>query len=178
MKRQKTIDIITMGCTKNLVDSEKLIHLFEQQGFKVRHNPEVLGADQVIVNTCGFIGDAKEESIEMILECCEAKKRGRVGAVSVMGCLSQRYPDELRNEIPDVDRWYGKFDWLQIVRDLTRENIGSVNWERTITTPRHHAYLKISEGCNRFCAFCAIPLITGRHHSRPVEQIMQEVEKN
>ena len=169
------IDVITMGCSKNLVDSERLMKVFEDAGFAVRHNPEVVDADEVIVNTCGFIGDAKEESINMILQCCMAKKEGRVGKVTVMGCLSQRYAEILPAEIPEVDRWYGKFDWMKIARELTLQNPGSSPWERVITTPKHHAYIKISEGCNRFCAFCAIPLITGRHKSRSLEDITEEV---
>lgn len=173
--RRKTVDVITMGCSKNLVDSERLLSALANAGFEARHNPENVGADEVIVNTCGFIGDAKQESIDMILECCEQKKAGKVGKVSVMGCLSQRYLDELPGEIPEVDRWYGKFDWLKFVSDLSAENPGSTPWERVITTPRHHCYIKISEGCNRFCAFCAIPLITGRHKSRHVEDILDEV---
>ena len=174
--KQKTVDVITMGCSKNLVDSERLLRVFENTGFAVRHNPDRIGADEVIINTCGFIGDAKEESIEMILRCCEAKKEGKVGKVSVMGCLSQRYADELPGEIPEVDRWYGKFDWMKIASDLTLQNPGGVPWERVITTPRHHAYIKISEGCNRFCAFCAIPLITGRYKSRKIEEIVEETK--
>ena len=166
-----------MGCSKNLVDSERLITIFENAGFDVRHNPENVDADEVIINTCGFIGDAKQESIDMILECCQAKLNGLVGNVSVMGCLSQRYMEELPKEIPEVDRWYGKFDLMKIARDLAIENPGSTPWERVITTPRHHAYIKISEGCNRFCAFCAIPLITGRHKSRSIQEIADEVTK-
>lgn len=174
--RRKSVDVITMGCSKNLVDSEKLLKLFESSGFDIRHNPDEVDADEVIINTCGFIGDAKEESIEMILQCCRAKEEGKVGGVSVMGCLSERYRNELPAEIPEVDRWYGKFEWQRIARDLNASHPGVVPWERVITTPRHHAYIKISEGCNRFCAFCAIPLITGRHKSRPVEEIVDEVK--
>lgn len=175
MTRRRKIDIVTMGCSKNLVDSEQLMKVFSEAGYEVRHNPEDIDADEVIINTCGFIGDAKEESIEMILECCRAKEQGRVGKVSVMGCLSQRYAKELPAEIPEVDHWYGKFDWMDIARRLSVERPGSAPWDRVITTPRHHAYIKISEGCNRFCAFCAIPLITGRHKSRSIENIVSEV---
>lgn len=171
----KTVDIITMGCSKNLVDSERVIKMFGETGFAVRHNPEHVGADEVIINTCGFIGDAKEESIEMILDCVRAKEEGQIGRISVMGCLSQRYRDELKAEIPEVDRWYGKFDWTGIASDIARSHPATAKWDRVITTPRHHAYLKISEGCNRFCAFCAIPLITGRHKSRSIDEICDEV---
>ncbi len=175
MKRR--VDIVTMGCSKNLVDSERVMHLFEDVGCIVRHNPDRVDADEVVINTCGFIGDAKEESIEMILSMVQAKAEGRVGRVTVMGCLSQRYLDELKAEIPEVDRWYGKFDWADIASDMRSENPGAAVWDRTITTARHHAYIKISEGCNRFCAFCAIPLITGRHKSRPVDEILDEVSQ-
>lgn len=174
--KENTVDVITMGCSKNLVDSERIMRLFEKSGLKVRHNPENVSAEEVIINTCGFIGDAKEESIEMILECCEAKKRGEIGKVSVMGCLSQRYREELPNEIPEVDRWYGKFEWKKIAEDLAADNFDEGSAGRVITTPKHHAYIKISEGCNRFCAFCAIPLITGRHTSRRIEEIAEEVK--
>lgn len=164
-----------MGCSKNLVDSERVIRMFREAGFEVEHNPEEVDGDEVVVNTCGFIGDAKEESINMILECAEAKKEGRIGRLTVMGCLSERYRKELQEEIPEVDRWFGKFDWMGIVGDISRENPGKALWDRAITTPRHHAYLKIAEGCNRFCAFCAIPLITGRLKSRPIGEIIDEV---
>lgn len=176
MKKRK-VDIVTMGCSKNLVDSERVMRLFEDAGCEVRHNPDDVAADEVIVNTCGFIGDAKEESIEMILRCVQAKNDGRIGRLTVMGCLSQRYRDELRAEIPEVDCWYGKFDWNDIAADIRTSQPGIALWDRTITTARHHAYIKISEGCNRFCAFCAIPLITGRHKSRPVDDILDEVRR-
>lgn len=173
----KKVDLITMGCSKNLVDSERVISMLEDAGFKVRHNPDRVNADTVVINTCGFIGDAKEESINMILECAEAKKRGKVGNVTVMGCLSERYRKELENEIPEVDRWYGKFDWTGLVTDMCKTYPGSARYDRTITTPRHHAYIKVAEGCNRFCAFCAIPLITGRLKSRKIEDIVAEVKE-
>lgn len=163
-----------MGCSKNLVDSERLIAMFEKAGYKAVHNPEKVKADIVVVNTCGFIGDAKEESIEMILQCCQSKKRKKGRKVFVMGCLSQRYASELPAEIPEVDGWYGKFDWEKIIADLQAQAPSS--WERRITTAPHHAYLKIAEGCNRFCAFCAIPLITGRYKSRPIEEIVEEAQ--
>lgn len=172
---RRRVDVITMGCSKNLVDSERILKLFHDAGFAVRHNPPEVDADEVIVNTCGFIGDAKEQSIETILQCCEAKKAGLAGKVSVMGCLSQRYASELPLEIPEVDRWYGKFDWKKIAADIAATHPGAVTYDRLLTTPKHHAYIKISEGCNRFCAFCAIPLITGRHHSRAADDILAEV---
>lgn len=166
-----------MGCSKNLVDSERVMRMLSDAGFSVDHDSDdINGADEVIINTCGFIGDAKEESINMILECAKARTSGRIGALTVMGCLSQRYRDELAAEIPEVDRWYGKFDWVDVARDLAHAHPSSALWERILTTPPHHAYIKISEGCNRFCAFCAIPLITGRHHSRPADEIVSEVQ--
>lgn len=172
----KTIDIITMGCSKNLVDSERLIKLFTDAGYTVRHNPDTVSGDQVVVNTCGFIGDAKQESIDMILQCLQAKSDGIVGQVNVMGCLSERYMKELGDELPEVDRWYGKFDWDKLVSDLAgRPYVALKHTDRVITTGPHHAYIKISEGCNRFCAFCAIPIITGRMHSRSIEDIAEEV---
>ena len=167
-----------MGCSKNLVDSERVVKMLADKGIEVCHNVDGFTGDAVVINTCGFIGDAKEESVNMILEACEAKKFGIVKKVYVMGCLSQRYRDELKSEIPEVDGWYGKFDWSSIADDLlsTPALRTGKSYERAITTPSHHAYLKISEGCNRFCAFCAIPLITGRHKSRPVEEIIDEVK--
>lgn len=175
MTRNNTVDIITMGCSKNLVDSERLIRLFETAGFSVRHNPSEVTGDYVVINTCGFIGDAKEESVNMILECCASKSDGKVGKVFVMGCLSQRYPDDLKKEIPEVDGWFGKFDWPGIVDAIAKAHNSLPDWDRTLTTPSHHAYLKISEGCNRFCAFCAIPIITGRYKSRTIESVVNEV---
>lgn len=170
------VDIITMGCSKNLVDSERLIRMFEREGFKVRHNPEKLTGNITIINTCGFIGDAKQESIDMILQCCQKKKR-RKAKVYVMGCLSQRYSAELPADIPEVDGWYGKFDWEKVIEDLT-QTVGCDGkaWERTLTTPKHYAYVKIAEGCDRHCAYCAIPLITGRYKSRPIEEIVEETK--
>lgn len=173
----KKLSLITMGCSKNLVDSEHVKHMFEEAGYLVEHNPESIDADEVVINTCGFIGDAKEESIEMILQCAQAKKNGLVKHISVMGCLSERYRDELAAEIPEVDNWFGKFDWKGIVNVLSPSNEKPCKpWKRSLTTPPHSAYVKISEGCNRFCAFCAIPLITGRHKSRPIEEILTEIE--
>ena len=175
--RPGTLDVITMGCSKNLVDSERLMRMFADAGFEVRHNPETPDAAQVVINTCGFIGDAKQESIDMILECLEAKKAGRIGQLSVMGCLAERYRRELPAELPEVDRWYGKFDWTALLQDVTCKGAdGKASpWERQLTTGPHFAYVKIAEGCDRFCGFCAIPLITGRMHSRPIEEIADEV---
>ncbi len=172
---QKSIDVVTMGCSKNLVDSERVIKMLEQCGFKVKHNAEKFDGDIVIINTCGFIGDAKEESIEMILEAITAKGSGLVKEIYVMGCLSERYRDELKAEMPEVDGWYGKFDWTGIAKDLSSKHPATATWDRVFTTPRHYTYIKIAEGCNRFCSFCAIPLITGRFKSRPIEDILDEV---
>ena len=176
----KKIVVITLGCSKNLVDSERLMRMLADVGYDVTDvaSDDFLGSDAgkvVVVNTCGFIGDAKEESINEILAWCEAKNRGEIDALYVMGCLSQRYADELPAEIPEVDKWYGKTDWTRLVSDLAHRAPGSAPYDRVITTPRHHAYLKIAEGCNRFCSFCAIPLITGRYKSRPIEEIVDEV---
>lgn len=166
-----------MGCSKNLIDSERLLKRLNQRGYTVEHDSEEPSGEYVVVNTCGFINDAKEESINLLLELSEAKKEGRIGKVVVMGCLSQRYMDDLKAELPDIDIWYGKFDWKDFIDrlpDLSGE-AKPKEWERQLTTPPHSAYIKISEGCNRFCAFCAIPLITGRHTSRPIEEICEEV---
>lgn len=172
----QSIDIISLGCSKNLVDSERLIRQLELNGFSVHHDPEDITADIVVINTCGFIADAKQESIDMILECCQAKEEGRIRQVFVMGCLSERYFQELGQEIPDVDKYYGKFNWNELLHDLGKAYDKEREFERHITTPPHYAYLKIAEGCDRHCAFCAIPIITGRHHSRPMEDIIKEVE--
>ncbi|MDE6234185.1 MAG: 30S ribosomal protein S12 methylthiotransferase RimO [Muribaculaceae bacterium] len=170
------IDVISMGCSKNLVDSERLLRRLEAKGLKASHDSDNPRGEWVMVNTCGFIGDAKEESINLILELAEAKRQGRIGNIAVMGCLSERYLSELKDEIPEVDRWYGKFDWNRFLEDLPDSETYLKPWDRTLTTPPHSAFLKISEGCNRFCAFCAIPIITGRHKSRPIEEILEEVE--
>ena len=172
----KSVDIISLGCSKNLVDSERLIRQLEINGFSVRHDPDDINADIVVINTCGFIADAKQESIDMILECCQAKEEGRIEKVYVMGCLSQRYFQELGTEIPDVDKYYGKFNWNELLADLGTSYDAQRAEERRITTPNHYAYLKIAEGCDRHCAFCAIPIITGRHQSRPAETILREVK--
>ncbi|MCK8623476.1 30S ribosomal protein S12 methylthiotransferase RimO [Prevotella sp. E13-27] len=175
--KHKTVDIITMGCSKNLVDSEMLMGLFEKNGFKCTHDSDNPQGEIVVINTCGFIADAKEESINTILEFCEAKKENRVERIYVMGCLSERYLADLEKEIPEVDGWYGKFNYRQLVDDLLEsEKEIERNARRVITTPNHYAYIKISEGCDRHCAYCAIPLITGKHQSRPMEEILDEVK--
>ncbi len=175
MKRN-TIDIITLGCSKNLVDSEKLMRQLELNGYKVTHDSSKPQGEIAIINTCGFIGDAKEESINMILEFCEAKEEGKLKKLYVMGCLSERYLEELRLEIPQVDKFYGKFDWQQLLDDLGKSYDSENALERVLTTPKHYAYLKISEGCDRQCSYCAIPIITGKHVSRPMEDILDEVK--
>lgn len=176
MKRNH-IDIISMGCSKNLIDSERLNKRLVAKGYSVTHNPEKPEGEFVMVNTCGFIGDAKEESINLLLELTQLKEVGQIGKVCAMGCLTERYLNELKAEIPEIDMLYGKFNWDKFVDDLPDRKAGNApkDWERILTTPPHSAYLKISEGCNRFCAFCAIPLITGRHKSRAIEEILEEV---
>lgn len=171
------IDIITLGCSKNLVDSERLIKQLELNGFEVAHDAETLTGEIAVVNTCGFIGDAKEESINMILELCERKKSGQLGKLFVMGCLSERYLNELSNEIPEVDGYFGKFNWNELLDVLGKTYHTDKSRSRRITTPSHYAYLKISEGCDRRCAYCAIPIITGKHVSRPIEDILDEVRE-
>lgn len=172
---KKRIDVISLGCSKNLVDSERLLKQLELSGFQAFHNSDNVDGDIVIINTCGFIGDAKEESINTILTYAEAKNEGRIKELYVMGCLSERYRDDLLAEIPEIDRIYGKFDWVNIVSDIIKRNPATMPYDRVITTPSHYTYIKIAEGCNRFCAFCAIPLITGRYKSRPIEEILEEV---
>ena len=174
---KKRIDVISLGCSKNLVDSERLLKQLELSGFQAFHNSDNVNGDIVIINTCGFIGDAKEESINTILTYAEAKNEGRIKELYVMGCLSERYRDDLLAEIPEIDRIYGKFDWVNIVSDIIKRNPATMPYDRVITTPSHYTYLKIAEGCNRFCAFCAIPLITGRYKSRPIEEILEEVRR-
>lgn len=173
--KENSIDIINLGCSKNLVDSEMLSRQLEAKGYKVTHDPEKPNGEIVIINTCGFIGDAKEESINTILQFGELRQKRKIKRLFVMGCLSGRYLDVLPDEIPEVDKFYGKFDWKSIVDDLGHVYDESIAFERTITTPSHYAYLKISEGCNRHCAYCAIPIITGKHKSRPMEEIEDEV---
>lgn len=173
----RKINVISLGCSKNLIDAERLMRMLVDVGFKVEfERPLEKHSDIVVINTCGFISDAKEESVNTILECVAAKNAGKVKEVYVMGCLSERYKAELPAEISEVDGWYGKTDWSRMARELSNKRPGSVKYDRIITTPRHHAYLKIAEGCNRFCAFCAIPLITGRFTSRPIEEIVEEVK--
>jgi ribosomal protein S12 methylthiotransferase rimO len=176
MARRKRIDIITLGCSKNLFDSERLLYQLESQGYEVHHDAEDPCGEIVVVNTCGFIGDAKEESINMILELCQAKEEGRIERVYVMGCLSERYLKELGEEIPQVDKFYGKFDWPGLLAELGHAYNEEQRVQRVLTTPPHYAYLKISEGCDRSCAYCAIPIITGKHVSRPMEEIVEEVK--
>lgn len=165
-----------MGCSKNLIDSERIIKRLDLKGYSVIHNPEIPCGEYVVVNTCGFIADAKEESIDILLQLIELKKKKKIGSIVAMGCLTQRYLKDLKSEMPEIDQFYGKFDWQKFIDSLPNKK-GDVKyklWERTLTTPPHSAYIKISEGCNRFCAFCAIPLITGRHTSRPIEEIVEE----
>ncbi|WP_300728292.1 30S ribosomal protein S12 methylthiotransferase RimO [uncultured Bacteroides sp.] len=173
--RKNTIDIITLGCSKNLVDSEKLMKQLEANGYKVTHDSENPQGEIAVVNTCGFIGDAKEESINMILELCQAKEEGRLKQLYVMGCLSERYLKDLMKEIPQVDKFYGKFNWNELLADLGKAYRSDYAIERHLTTPKHYAYLKISEGCDRKCSYCAIPIITGKHISRPMDEILDEV---
>lgn len=176
---KRSVNVVTLGCSKNLVDSEKVLSMLAQKGFDAYHQTDK-PTDIVVINTCGFIGDAKEESINTILEFAEAKKRKEIKEIYVMGCLSERYRAELPSELPEVDRFYGKFDWTSLAADLASgndtQNTDTEDASRVVTTPGHYTYLKISEGCNRFCAFCAIPLITGRHYSRSVEEIEAEVK--
>lgn len=169
------VDIITMGCSKNLVDSELLMKQFEANGYHCVHDSKRPQGEIVVINTCGFIADAKQESINSILEFAQAKEEGKINRLYVMGCLSQRYHKELESEIPQVDKFYGKFNYAQLLNDLGKAEVQSCVGKRHITTPHHYAYLKISEGCNRHCAYCSIPIITGKHVSRPKEEVLQEV---
>ena len=175
--KKPTIDFITLGCSKNLVDSETLMGLFESHGYHITHDSDNPQGDIVVINTCGFIEDAKQESIDTILEFAQAKTEGKLQRIYVMGCLSERYLADLEKEIPEVDGWYGKFNYKQLLYDLeaSDERQEVKEYKRHITTPKHYAYIKISEGCDRHCAYCAIPLITGKHHSRPMEEILDEV---
>ena len=175
--RKNKIDIISLGCSKNLVDSEHLMRQFEAAGYRVAHNSERVDAETVVVNTCGFIADAQQESIDTILRLGEAKRQGKIRNLLVMGCLSERFRADLIGALPEVDRFYGKFDWKGMLADLGHAYRDDLAHERHLTTPSHYCYLKISEGCNRFCAFCAIPLITGRHTSVPMQQLLDEVER-
>ena len=174
---KNTVDVITMGCSKNLVDSENLMGMLVADGWQVTHDAERPQGRICVINTCGFIADAKEESINMILEQGERRKRGELDMLIVMGCLSERYLADLEAEIPEVDAWYGKWDWAG-VRELIKgkqDETAERQAERILTTPPHYAYIKISEGCNRRCSYCAIPLITGAHRSRPKEEVLNEV---
>ncbi len=177
--RKGLINVYSLGCSKNLTDSERLMRRLEAKGYDVEFEASEPEGEYVVVNTCGFILDAQQESIDTILELARAKEDGQIGKIIVMGCLAERFMSEMKENLPEVDVWYGKFDWgafidtLPVLKDTERENVK--DWERSLTTPEGSAYLKISEGCNRFCAFCAIPLITGRHKSRPIEEILEEV---
>lgn len=175
--RKNRIDFVTMGCSKNLVDSERLMGQLEANGFHCVHDPEYPQGEIAVINTCGFIGDAKEESIEMILRFAEAKKAGKLRKLYVMGCLSQRYQGELEKEIPEVDKYFGKFNYRDLLVELGKAELPVCDGQRCLTTPSHYAYLKISEGCDRHCAYCAIPLMTGHHVSRPMDEILREVEQ-
>lgn len=180
--KQNQIDFITMGCSKNLVDTESLMRKFSKFGYICTHDSDEPEGEIVVINTCGFIEDAKEESIEMILRFAQAKDEGKIKKLYVMGCLSERYRKELNAEIPQVDRFYGKFDFNRLLDEIGPVNVcdntivSTANIPaKVITTPSHYAYLKISEGCDRHCAYCAIPIITGKHKSKPIEEILQEV---
>lgn len=171
------IDFVTLGCSKNLVDTEGLMRQFEANGFHCTHDAHKIEGEIAVINTCGFIEDAKQESIDTILEFAKAKEEGRIKKLYVMGCLSQRYKSELEAEIPQVDKYYGKFDYKNLLTELGKSEIDSCTGKRHLTTPYHYAYLKISEGCDRHCAYCAIPIITGKHVSRPKDEILEEVRE-
>ena len=166
---------MTLGCSKNLVDSEQLMRQFDALGYEVRHDAEKPDGDIVVVNTCGFIGDAKEESINTILQFADLRKKKKIDKLFVMGCLSERYMKELNAEIPEVDKFFGKFNYTDVLKEIGQEYRADLRLERTLTTPNHFAYLKISEGCDRTCSYCAIPIITGKHRSRSIEDIEKEV---
>ena len=175
--KKKTIDFISLGCSKNLVDSEMLMGFMEANGYRCTHDSDNPQGEIVVVNTCGFIADAKEESINTILEFAQEKTEGRIERLYVMGCLSERYLADLEAEIPEVDGWYGKFNYRKLLEDISDNPVDSGCIQRHLTTPRHYAYIKISEGCDRHCAYCAIPLITGKHQSRPTDEILDEVRQ-
>lgn len=175
--KKNQIDIVTMGCSKNLVDSETLIKLFEDKGYHCVHDPKRPQGEIAVINTCGFIEDAKQESIDTILEFIQAKEEGRLRKLYVMGCLSQRYQKELEAEMPEVDKFYGKFNYKELLKELGKADVPACSGSRRLTTPHHYAYIKISEGCNRRCAYCAIPIITGKHVSRPMDEILDEVRQ-
>jgi ribosomal protein S12 methylthiotransferase len=173
--RKNKVDIITLGCSKNLVDSEQLLRQFAANGYRIAHDPAKVNGEIVVVNTCGFIGEAQEESIRMILEIGEAKRQGRISQLYVMGCLPERFAKEMQAELPEVDRFYGKFNWKELLKDLGKSYHHDLASERVLTTPAHYAYLKIAEGCNRSCSYCSIPLMTGPYRSRAMEDIAHEV---
>ena len=175
--KKNQIDIVTMGCSKNLVDSETLMKLFEDNGYHCVHDPKRPQGEIAVINTCGFIEDAKQESIDTILEFIQAKEEGRLRKLYVMGCLSQRYQKELEAEMPEVDKFYGKFNYKELLKELGKADVPACSGPRHLTTPHHYAYIKISEGCNRRCAYCAIPIITGKHVSRPMDEILDEVRQ-
>lgn len=175
--KKNQIDIVTMGCSKNLVDSETLMKLFEDNGYHCVHDPKRPQGEIAVINTCGFIEDAKQESIDTILEFIQAKEEGRLRKLYVMGCLSQRYQKELEAEMPEVDKFYGKFNYKELLKELGKADVPACSGPRHLTTPHHYAYIKISEGCNRRCAYCAIPIITGKHVSRPIDEILDEVRQ-
>ena len=175
--KKNQIDIVTMGCSKNLVDSETLMKLFEDNGYHCVHDPKRPQGEIAVINTCGFIEDAKQESIDIILEFIQAKEEGRLRKLYVMGCLSQRYQKELEAEMPEVDKFYGKFNYKELLKELGKADVPACSGTRHLTTPHHYAYIKISEGCNRRCAYCAIPIITGKHVSRPMDEILDEVRQ-
>ncbi|MFC2453245.1 MAG: 30S ribosomal protein S12 methylthiotransferase RimO [Tannerella forsythia] len=172
--RKNKVDIITLGCSKNLVDSERLMRQFQLNGYTVTHDAVKVNGEFVVVNTCAFIGDAQEESINLILALGEEKNRGRIGKLFVMGCLSERFLKELKTELPFVDRFYGKFNWKELLNDIGKAYHPESSTDRVVTTPGHYAYLKIAEGCNRTCSYCSIPIITGKYQSRPMEEIIDE----
>lgn len=172
--RKNKVDIITLGCSKNLVDSEQLMRQFQLNGYTVTHDSEKVNGEFVVVNTCAFIGDAQEESINLILALGEEKNRGRIGKLFVMGCLSERFLKELKTELPFVDRFYGKFNWKELLNDIGKAYHPESSTDRVVTTPGHYAYLKIAEGCNRTCSYCSIPIITGKYRSRPMDEIIDE----
>ena len=175
--KKNQIDIVTMGCSKNLVDSETLMKLSEDNGYHCVHDPKRPQGEIAVINTCGFIEDAKQESIDTILEFIQAKEEGRLRKLYVMGCLSQRYQKELEAEMPEVDKFYGKFNYKELLKELGKADVPACSGTRHLTTPHHYAYIKISEGCNRRCAYCAIPIITGKHVSRPMDEILDEVRQ-
>ncbi len=176
-KMKNRIDVITLGCSKNLVDSELLMRQLVANGYTIEHDPETPRGEIAVINTCGFIGDAKEESINMILSFADAKKHNKLKKLFVMGCLSQRYMEELQEEIPEVDKFYGKFAWKNLIADLGKSYYKELEFDRSLSTPPHYAYIKIAEGCDRTCSYCSIPLITGKYASRPMEEIEEEMRR-